>query len=58
MRQAQIWERKKRSSNNPINKVVVIQIDAISENIVDKITNFTQNLRRTYEVLLDESKDP
>ena len=37
---------------------VVIQIDAISENIVDDITIFTQQLRKTNEILLEQSKDP
>ena len=41
-----------------INHEGVIQVDAISENIVDEITNFTQKLRRTNQILLEESKDP
>ena len=36
----------------------VIQIDAISENVVEEITNFTQKLRRTNQILLEQSKDP
>ena len=36
----------------------VIQIDTISENVVDEITNFTQKLRRTNQILLEQSKDP
>ena len=36
----------------------VIQIDAISENIVEGITNFPQKLRRTNQILLEQSKDP
>ena len=36
----------------------VIQIDAISENIVKEITNFTQKLQRTNQILLEHSKDP
>ena len=36
----------------------VIQIDAISENNVEEITNFTQKLRRTNQILLEQSKDP
>ena len=36
----------------------VIQIDAISENTVEEITNFTQNLRRTNQILLEQSRDP
>ena len=30
----------------------VIHIDAISENTIEKITNFTQKLRRTNQILL------
>ena len=56
--EAQIWERKKQSRTNPIDQEGVIQIDAISENIVDEITNFTQKLRRTNQILLEQSKDP
>ena len=36
----------------------VIQIDAISENIVEEINNFTQKLKRTNQILLEQSKDP
>ena len=36
----------------------VIQIDALSENTVEEITNFTQKLRRTNQTLLEQSKDP
>ena len=56
--EAQIWERKKQSCTNPTDQEVVIQIDAITENIVDEITNFTQKLRRTNQILLEQSKDP
>ena len=56
--EAQIWERKKQSRNNLIDHEGVIQIDAISENIVDEITNFTQKLRRMNQILLEQSKDP
>ena len=41
----QIWERK-------IN-VTIEQIDAISEKNVDEFTNFTQKLRRTNQIMLD-----
>ena len=54
----QIWERKNQCRNNPIGREVAIQIDAISENVVDEITNFTQKLRRTNQILLEQSKDP
>ena len=37
---------------------MVIQTHAISENIVEKITNFTQKLRRSKQILLEQSKDP
>ena len=56
--EAQIWERKKRSRTNPIDQEGVIQIDAISENLVDEITNFTQKMRRTNQILLEQSKNP
>ena len=36
---------------------VVIQIDAISENVAEEITTFTQKLRRTSQILLEQSKD-
>ena len=32
--------------------------NAISENLVDEIINFTQKLRRTNQILLEQSKDP
>ena len=35
----------------------VIQIDAISENVVEETTNFTRKLRRTNEIFLEQSKD-
>ena len=56
--ETQIWELKKRNRNNPIDQEIVIHIDTISENIVDEITNFTQKLRKTYQILLEQSKDP
>ena len=56
--EAQIWERKKQGRNRLIDQEAIIQIDAISENIVDEITNFTQKLRRTNQILLEQSKDP
>ena len=36
----------------------VIHIDAISEKTIEEITNFTQKLRRTNQILLEQSKDP
>ena len=35
----------------------IIHIDAITKNSVEEITNFTQKLRRTNQVLLEQSKD-
>ena len=55
--ETQVRKREKRSCNNPIDKEVVIQIDTMSEKIVDEITSFTQKLRRTNQVLLEQSKD-
>ena len=43
----QIWERKRQSKTGLKVAETAIQIDAISENVVEKITNFTQKLRRT-----------
>ena len=54
----QIWERKRQSKAGLKVPETVIQIDAISENIVEEITNFTQKLRRTNQILLEQSKDP
>ena len=54
----QIWERKLQSKKGLMAPETVIQIDDISENIVEEITNFTQKLRRTNQILLEQSKDP
>ena len=54
----QIWERKLQSEKGLMAPETVIQIDAISENIVEEITNFTRKLRRTNQILLEQSKDP
>ena len=54
----QIWERKRQSKEGLKVTETVIQIDAISENVVDEITNFTKKLRRTNQLLLEQSKDP
>ena len=54
----QIRERKQQSKKGLMVPETVIQIDAISENTVDEITNFTQKLRRTNQILLEQSKDP
>ena len=54
----QIWERKRQSKAGLKVAETVIQIDAISENVVDEITNFTKKLRRTNQILLEQPKDP
>ena len=54
----QIWERKRQSKTGLKVAETVIQIDAISKNVVEEITNFTQKLRRTNQILLEQSKDP
>ena len=54
----QIWARKRQSKAGLKVDESVIQIDTISENVVDEITNFTQKLRRTNQILLEQSKDP
>ena len=54
----QISEKKLQSKKGLMAPETVIQIDAISENIVKEITNFTQKLRRTNQILLEQSKDP
>ena len=54
----QSWERKRQSKARLKVAETVIQIDAISENVLDEITNFTQKLRRTNQILLEHSKDP
>ena len=54
----QIWERKRQSKAGLKVAETVIHIDAISKNVVEEITNFTQKLRRTNQILLEQSKDP
>ena len=54
----QIWERKRQSKTGLKVAETVIQIDAKSKNVVEEITNFTQKLRRTNQILLEQSKDP
>ena len=58
-KEEQIWERKKRAKSQKGLKVPepIIQIDAIMENSVEEITNFTPKLRRTNQILLEQSKD-
>ena len=54
----QIWERKQQSKKGLMVPETVIQIDDITENTVEEITNFTQKLRRTNQILLEQSRDP
>ena len=54
----QYWERKQQSKKGLMVPENIIQIDAISENTVQEITNFTQKLRRTNQILLEQSRDP
>ena len=54
----QIWDRKQQSKMGLMVPETVIQIDSISENTVEEITNFTRKLRRTNQILLEQSKDP
>ena len=54
----QIWERKRQSKTGLKVAETAIQIDAISENVVEEITNFTQKIRRTNKILLGQCKDP
>ena len=56
--EAQNWECKKQSRNNHYNTEAVIHVGTMSENVVDKITNFSQRLRRTNQILLEQSMDP
>ena len=53
----QIWERKRLSKAGLKFNESIIQIDTIFKNVVDEITNFTQKLRRTNQILLEQSKD-
>ena len=53
-----IWERKRQSKAGLNVTETAIQLDAISKNIVNEITNFTQKVRRTNEMLVEQSIDP
>ena len=53
----QIWERKKQSQKGLKVSEPIIHIDAITENSVEEITNFTRKLRRTNQIILEQSKD-
>ena len=54
----QIWERKRQSKAGLKVAETIVQIDAKSKSVVEEITNFTQKLRRTNQILLEQSKDP
>ena len=49
---------KKQIRKNHHNTEAVIHLDALSENVVDKIRNFSHRLRRTNQILLEQSMDP
>ena len=53
----QIWERKKQSQKELKVPQPTIQIDTISENSVNEIPNLSQKLRRTNQILLEQSED-
>ena len=57
MKQKNKFGNEKNSKTGPKVNEAVIQIDAISENNVDEITYFTQNSRRTNQILLKQPKD-
>ena len=52
----QIWERKRLSKERHKVDETVIQIDAKSENNVDEITLFTEMLRRTNQILMEQAR--
>ena len=54
----QNWGKKGQSKAGLKVAETVIQIDAKSENVVEEITYFTRKLRRTNQILLEQSKDP
>ena len=49
----QIWERKQQSKKGLMVPETVIQIDAMSENTVEEITNFTQNCEKQTKYCLN-----
>ena len=53
----QIWEGMKQSQKGLKVPGPIFQNDAISENTEDEITNFTRKLRRTNQIILEQSKD-
>ena len=56
--QKQFWERKKLSKTRHKVDEAGIRIDAITKNNVDHYTIFTRELRRTNQILLEQSRDP
>ena len=54
----QIWARKTVSKNGYKVDETVIQLDVITENNVEEITNFTQHLRQINQILLEQALDP
>ena len=54
----QIWERKRLSKEGHKIDETVIQNDATSASTVDQITNFTQKLPRTNQIVLEQTKVP
>ena len=51
----QIWQRKKLSKTGLNVDETIIHLDAISENNVEEITNFSQKLHRTNQTLLKQT---
>ena len=55
--EARVWERKKQRRNNNHITEAVIHKKAKSEKVVNKVTNFSQRLRRLNQILLEQSMD-
>ena len=53
----QIWERMRLSKERHKVDEAVIHIDDICKNKVDEVPNFTQKLRRTNQILMDQARD-
>ena len=53
----QIWEKNKQSKTGLKVPDIVKKIDTVSKNNVDEITHFTQNLRRTNQIISEHSTD-
>ena len=54
----QIWERSRLYEKGHKVDETERQIDVKSKNNMDEITNFTQRLRRTIQILLEQARDP